>query len=153
MKKKILFALIIASLIFITCRSENRASVGSKETSESVVDQMTNDTFKKLVFNYEESTEWKYKGTKPVIIDFYADWCAPCRQLSPLVEEVAKEFSGRIDVYKVDTMKEKALAQRLGISGLPTLLFISASGEPKVMMGFLPKEELLKAVNDYLLIK
>ena len=73
-----------------------------------------------MVFNYEVNKEWKYEGDKPAIIDFYADWCAPCRQLSPLVEEIAKEYAGKIVVYKVDTEKEKVLAQRLGITGLPT---------------------------------
>ena len=106
-----------------------------------------------MVFNYEVNKEWKYEGSKPAIIDFYADWCAPCRQLSPLVDEIAKEYAGKIVVYKVDTDKEKILAQKLGITALPTLLFIPASGKPKISMGVLPKEDLVKAVNDILLIK
>ena len=80
-------------------------------TSGNSVVPMTNETFKKVVFNYDVNKEWKFEGNKPAIIDFYADWCPPCRQLSPLVEEIAKEYSGRIDVYKVDTDKEKTLAQ------------------------------------------
>ena len=83
-------------------------------TTGNAVVPMTNETFKKVVFNYDENKEWKFEGNKPAIIDFYADWCPPCRQLSPLVEEIAKEYSGRIDVYKVDTDKEKTLAQALG---------------------------------------
>ena len=106
-----------------------------------------------MVFNYELNKEWKYEGNKPAIIDFYADWCAPCRQLSPLVEEIAKEYSGKIDVFKVDTDKERNLAQKLGITGLPTLLFIPATGKPQITMGALPKESLVKAINEILLIK
>jgi thioredoxin len=114
---------------------------------------ITNEDFKKMVFNYDANKEWKYEGSKPAIIDFYADWCAPCRQLSPLLEEVAKEYAGKIIVYKVDTEKEKILTQYMGISGLPTLLFIPAQGSPQMSKGLIPKESLVKAINEVLLIK
>jgi len=153
MKRKIFLLLVISSLFFINCKSENPSSGDSKNTSGSAVENLTADNFKKMVFNYEVNKEWKYEGSKPAIIDFYADWCAPCRQLSPLVDEIAKEYAGKIVVYKVDTEKERALAQSMGISGLPTLLFIPAEGKPQVSMGFIPKEDLVKAVNEVLLIK
>jgi thioredoxin 1 len=153
MKKKILLSLLISSVFFITCKSENRTpSKEGTEGTEAVV-QLTNETFKKLIFNYETNKEWKYEGSKPAIIDFYADWCGPCRHLSPLVEELAKEYAGKIIVYKVDTDKEKVLSQSLGISGLPTLLFIPEQGSPQMSMGALPKESLIKAVNEVLLVK
>jgi len=153
MKKKVLFSIMISSLFFINCKSENPASVPSKGSGESAVIMLTNDSFKKLVFNYEDNKEWKYEGNMPAIIDFYADWCAPCRQLSPLVDEVAKEYAGKIVVYKVDTEKEKALSQSIGITGLPTLLFIPAEGQPRLSMGALPKASLVKAINEILLVK
>jgi len=106
-----------------------------------------------VIFNYEAGSEWKYAGKRPAIIDFYADWCAPCRQLSPLVEEIAKEYSGKIDVYKVDTDKENVLSQKLGITGLPTLVFIPVEGKPQITMGALPKETLVKAINDILKVR
>jgi thioredoxin len=153
MKKKVLLLVLISSLIFVNCKSENPALAASKVSGESTVVMLTNDSFKKLVFNYELNKEWKYEGDMPAIIDFYADWCAPCRQLSPLVDEIAREYKGKIVVYKVDTEKEKALSQSIGITGLPTLLFIPAKGKPSISMGALPKESLVKAVNEILLVK
>jgi len=153
MGKKITLSVIIFSLFFITCKSEKPDSSGSKTAASSEVTPLTNEGFKKMVFNYEVNKEWKFEGNKPVIIDFYADWCAPCRQLSPLVEEIAKEYSGKIIVYKVDTEKERALTQSVGITGLPTLLFIPAKGKPQASMGFVSKESLVKAVNEILLVK
>ncbi len=153
MKRKILLAVFISSMFLIDCNSENPGSPGSVSGNGSDVVQLTNDSFKKMVFNYEVNKEWKYEGDKPAIIDFYADWCAPCRQLSPLVDEIAKEYDGKIVVYKVDTEKETMLAQNLGITGLPTLLFIPAKGKPQMSMGAIPKEMLVKAVNEVLLIQ
>jgi len=153
MKNSFLFLIIILPLMFSECKADNPASPSKTNTSGNSVVLMTNETFKKVVFNYDLNKEWKFEGNKPAIIDFYADWCPPCRQLSPLVEEIAKEYSGRIDVYKVDTDKEKTLAQALGITNLPTLLFIPAKGKPQMTMGALPKEDLVKAINEILMIK
>lgn len=153
MKTKLFLILALSSLFFINCKSENPGSSNPMNTSGSSVKQLTNESFKKLVYNYEVNKEWKYEGTKPVIIDFYADWCAPCRQLSPQVEAIAREYSGKIEVFKVDTDKEILLAQKLGITALPTLLFIPAEGTPRATRGVISREDMLKAINDVLLIK
>lgn len=121
--------------------------------SDTKVIVMNNAMFKQKVFNYEANKEWKYEGELPAIIDFYADWCGPCRQLSPRVEEIAKEYDGKIVVYKVDTDVERELAQSMGVTSLPTLLFIPAKGQPQATMGALPKETLVKAVQEVLLVK
>jgi thioredoxin 1 len=153
MKRSVLITIIISSLLLFNCNAEKSVDQGSVSIDESAVVPLTSEMFKKMVFNYDINKEWKYEGSKPAIIDFYADWCAPCRQLSPLVDEIAKEYEGKIVVYKVDTEKERMLAQSLGITGLPTLLFIPANGKPQMSMGLLPKESLVNAVNEVLLIK
>lgn len=153
MKNNIFLIVIFTSLFFINCKSENQGSSDAKKSTSGAVKQLTADGFKKLVYNYDGSEEWKFEGDKPVIIDFYADWCAPCRQLSPLVETIAEEYSGKIVVYKVDTDKEKLLAQSMGISALPTLLFIPAEGTPRASMGVISREDMVKAINEVLLIK
>ncbi|NJK95599.1 MAG: thioredoxin [Bacteroidales bacterium] len=106
-----------------------------------------------MIFNYEVNKEWNYLGDKPAIIDFYADWCGPCRMMAPRLEEVAKEYAGKIIVYKVDTEKEKALSANLGIQSLPTIVFIPRTGKPQATMGALPKESLVKAINEVLMVK
>jgi len=153
MKKYSFLLIIMLSLVFSECKADNPADPETKSTAANSVVQLSNESFKKMIFNYEINKEWKFEGNRPAIIDFYADWCGPCRQLSPLVEEIAKEYSGKIDVFKVDTEKDRMLAQKLGITGLPTLLFIPAKGKPQITVGVLPKESLVKAINEILLIK
>jgi len=142
--KKILILIVFFFALF----SEGN---GQKESSATVI-HLTNEQFKKLVFNYEVSKEWKYLGNKPCIIDFYADWCGPCRMMSPRLEEIAKEYSGKLIVYKVDTDKEQQLSASLGIQSLPTLLFIPQNGKPQGSLGAIPKESVVKAIHEVLLI-
>lgn len=139
----------------------SNCNAGNPGKTQSVADApagtkvivMNNEMFKQKVFNYEANKEWKYEGDLPAIIDFYADWCGPCRQLSPRVEEIAREYDGKIVVYKVNTDVERELAQSMGVTSLPTLLFIPAKGQPQATMGALPKETLVKAVQEVLLVK
>jgi thioredoxin len=153
MKKYFIISAFILSLFIAGCNNTNNQGNGGTKNESSTVVVLTNDSFKKLIFDYDKSQDFKFAGTRPAIIDFYADWCAPCRQLSPLVESIAEEYKGKIDVYKVDTEKEKLLAQNLGITGLPTLLFIPAEGMPRSSLGLISREDMVKAVNDILLIK
>ncbi len=141
------------ALLLSNCNAGGQEKAKESKSNGSNVIVMTNEMFKQKVFNYEVNKEWKFEGDLPVIIDFYATWCGPCRQLSPRVEEIAKEYAGKIIVYKVDTDEENQLAQNMGITNLPTLLFIPAKGQPQSSMGAIPKEELVRAINEVLLVK
>ncbi|MGL5561180.1 MAG: thioredoxin [Tannerellaceae bacterium] len=128
------------------------AFAANKPEGNGTVVKLNKDEFLKRVFNYEKnSQEWKYEGNKPAIIDFYADWCGPCRKVAPVLEELAKEYDGKIVIYKVDTEKDKELAQKFGIQSLPSLLFVPMNGKPQMAVGAIPKEDLKKAIDEFLL--
>ncbi|MBR1947785.1 MAG: thioredoxin [Bacteroidaceae bacterium] len=115
---------------------------------------LTKAEFLKKVMDYENNVnEWKYLGDKPAIIDFYADWCGPCKRLSPILEEIAAEYEGEVIIYKVNVDNERDIATAFGIRSLPTLFFVPKQGNPSVVEGFLPKEELYKAMNATILKK
>jgi thioredoxin len=111
-------------------------------------EHLTKETFLEKVFNYEQNKEWKYTGDKPCIIDFYADWCGPCKMVAPVLEELSKEYDGKLYVYKIDTEAEQELASVFGIRSIPSLLFVPMEGQPQMAMGALPKEAFEKAFKD-----
>lgn len=153
---KLLLSLSLGLVLLLSnCNAGNPAkavsTVNVSEPGKVIV--MNDQMFKQKVFNYEVNKEWKYEGDLPAIIDFYADWCGPCRQLSPRVEALAKEYAGKIVVYKVNTDVEKLLSQNMGVSSLPTLLFIPVKGSPQATMGALPREALVKAIQEVLLVQ
>lgn len=115
------------------------------------VQYLTTADFKAKVFDYTTQQQWQYKGEKPCIIDFYTTWCGPCKRLAPVMEELAKEYAGKIIIYKADTEKERELAAAFGIRSIPTLLFCPMTGSPQVAQGALPKEALQGAIEDVLL--
>ncbi len=105
------------------------------------------------MFDYESNKEWKFEGELPAIIDFYADWCGPCRMVAPVLEQLSKEYEGKINIYKIDTEAEQELAAVFGIRSIPSLLFIPKEGKPQMAMGALPKESFVQAIDDILLKK
>lgn len=115
-----------------------------------MVEQLTKEKFLNKVFNYEKNIEWKYEGNKPCIIDFYADWCKPCKMVSPVLEELAKDYEGKIDVFKVDTEQELELSSAFGIRNIPSFLLIPVDGQPQLAMGALPREIFVRAFKDVL---
>ena len=115
-----------------------------------MTEHLTVDTFKEKVFNFEENKEWKFEGEKPCIIDFYADWCGPCKMVAPVLEELSVEYDGKLDIYKVNTEEQRELSAIFGIQSIPSLLFVPKDGQPQMVMGALPKDTLEKAFKDVL---
>jgi len=113
--------------------------------------QLTTQGFKEKVFNYETEQDWKFNGELPAIIDFYADWCGPCKMVAPVLEELSKEYEGRLIIYKVNTDVEQELSAVFGIQSIPTILFIDADGEPSMQPGAFPKHVFRKVIEENLL--
>jgi thioredoxin len=112
--------------------------------------QLSKDQFLTDVFDYENKKEWEYQGDLPCIIDFYADWCQPCKLVSPVLEELSDEYEGKLKVYKVNTEVEQELAGAFGIQSIPSLLFIPTDDKPQMAVGALPKESIKQAMKEVL---
>ncbi len=106
--------------------------------------------FKSKVFDFNIHNIWQFEGKKPCIIDFYADWCAPCHTLSPILEELKNEYQHKLDIYKVDTEKERNLTTLFNIKNIPSLLFVPLNGKPKMIVGARGKQELVQLIKEYL---
>lgn len=112
--------------------------------------QLTTEKFKELVFDYDNNKEWKYAGELPAIIDFYADWCGPCKMVAPILEELSKEYDGKLVIYKVDTEVEQELAGAFAIQSIPSILFIPMDSQPMMQKGALPKNVLKQVIEEHL---
>ena len=162
-----LLALSLTTLSYAGCRNnggsqdggQNASDVTKKEATDKnakAVTELNRADFLAKVYNFEANPkEWKFEGKRPAIVDFSATWCGPCRMLAPRLEELAGEYKGKIDVYKIDIDKESEIAQMFGIESVPTLLFIPMpeNGEPKFSLGLKSKEELKGTIDSFLLAK
>ena len=118
------------------------------------VKQLSKKDFLEKVYNYEKNpTEWKFQSSRPCIIDFYATWCGPCKAMAPLLDEISKTYAGKIDVYKIDVDVERELSAVFGIRSIPTLLFCPIGAQPQMAQGAMPKDALVKAIEEILLKK
>ncbi len=135
-------------------RIQNNSSINNINEKRMKTIHLTKEEFLNKVVDFENNPdEWKYLGDKPALVDFYADWCGPCKSIAPVLEELAAEYEGQIYIYKVDTDAEQELAAAFGIRSIPTLLFIPMKGNPQVAQGALPKANLKKAIDEVLLNK
>jgi thioredoxin 1 len=116
-----------------------------------MAEHLTKETFLNKVFNYEKNKEWKFEGNLPAVIDFWAPWCGPCRMVGPVIDELSKEYTGKVNFYKVNTEEEQELSGAFGIRSIPSLLFVPVQGQPKMAVGALPKDALKQAVEEELL--
>ena len=115
-----------------------------------MLEHLTLESFKQKVFNWEDNKDWKYEGTKPCLIDFYANWCGPCKMVAPVLEELQKEYGDKLVIYKVNTEEQQELAGLFGIQSIPSLLFVPLEGQPQMAMGALPKSTFEQAIADVL---
>lgn len=136
-------ALIFALGILLSCSS---AGTGSGKTI-----YLSQADFQKKVFDYKQSMEWKYLGDKPAIIDFYADWCKPCKMVAPIMDELSKQYDGKVIFYKVNIDNEKELANAFQITSIPTVLYIPKTGQPQAAVGAQAKEDYTKAIESLLI--
>ena len=118
-----------------------------------MLEHLTKETFKAKVFNFEESKDWKFEGDKPCLIDFYADWCQPCKIVAPILEEIQNEYKDGLNIYQVNTEQEQELAGMFGIKSIPSLLFVPKDEQPQMALGALPKDTLEKAIKDVLKVE
>jgi thioredoxin len=138
MKQLILSAIIMAFSLSVTAQS---------------VTSLTKDSFKHKVWNYEKTQTFDFKGDKPVIIDFYADWCGPCKRIAPIMEELQQEYEGELDIYKVDTQVQQELAAIFQIKSIPALLFIPLDSQPQMALGARSKEDFKRIIKEVLSVE
>ena len=164
MNTKLIIAALALSLTVVACSSNGSKSqpsaqadvtkqeTNSKQTNMAKTIHLTKADFLTKVVNYEKNPEkWEYLGDKPAIIDFYADWCGPCKMIAPILEELAAEYEDQIYIYKIDTEAEQELAAAFGIRSIPTLLFVPMGEAPQMAQGALPKDAFKQAINEVLL--
>jgi len=133
--------------------AETTEPANTKQEERALVQVLTKETFTEKVFNYEENKEWKFEGELPCIIDFYADWCGPCKMVEPILEELAEEHQGKLNIYRVDVETERELAAVFGIQSIPSMLFVPLSDKPQMAVGALPKPALEQAIKEVLKVE
>ena len=166
MKKNVItFGIIIVALTFVgmillrgntnsnnvVSENDSKSNKVEEKLNKSNMEKLTKEAFLEKVFNFEQNKEWKYEGDLPCVIDFYADWCGPCKMVHPILEELSKEYDGKIRIYQIDTEAEQELAAAFGIRSIPSLLFCPSEGQPQMAQGALPKASLKKAIEEILL--
>jgi thioredoxin len=156
--KTLLF--LLAAIVAVSCSNSTetkaQADMSAEKNDSEIVEgktiHMDKAMFLERVMDFEKNKEtWIYLGDKPAIIDFYADWCKPCKMIAPIMEELAAEYKDQIYIYKVDTQVERELASVFGIRSIPAVLFIPMEGKPQMSTGALPKETFKDAIDNFLL--
>jgi len=141
-----------SNVVHVNSESDLNAKV-LKENRSGLVESLTKESFLQKVFNYEQNKEWKFEGKLPCIIDFYADWCRPCKMVEPILQELAQEYQGKLNIYRVDTQAQQELAAAFGVQSIPSILFVPLNDKPQMAIGALPKKTLKKAIKEVLKVE
>lgn len=166
MKLNFRIVIIVLGIIAVASCGSNNKKTEEKSTNQTESAQKNDENsqkkpihinraeFLEKVYNFEKNpAKWVYNGDKPAIIDFYADWCSPCKRVAPILDELAVKYGDKLIIYKIDTDAEQQLAQEFGISAIPTMMFIPMSGQPQMSQGALSREQLEDAIKSVLLIQ
>ena len=113
----------------------------------TMIEHLTKDSFKRKVFDYQNERVYRFEGERPVVIDFYTNWCVPCKTIAPILEELQREYEGKVDIYKVDSDMEKELVKAFNVRSIPTLMFVPVEGQPQVGCGAVSKGELTRSLS------
>ena len=154
MKKYSFLAVVLLMVAFVSCSSVggDKKETAASGLKEGAVNQISTEMFRTLVYdNQKTPTEWIYAGTQPCIIDFYADWCRPCKMVAPIMEDLAMQYKGKVVFYKVNIDQEKELAQMFNIQSIPAILYVPANGKPQMAVGMSSKEEYIQQIQSLLL--
>ncbi len=164
MKKFSILALLAISISIISCsnikgnqeKDGTQIEKGNKPSNKADIkpEQLTYDAFLKKVWNFEKNPkEWVYEGSEPCVIDFYADWCGPCKRVAPIMDEMAKKYKGKVKIYKINVDKERKLASIFQVRSIPAVLFSPLKGKPSMQVGLMPHDTYVKIIEEQLLGK
>ena len=154
MKKLTFIILFLASFSLNACNSTAGNNDGSSESTEGQVVKLTAEQFQKLVWDYKKNPqEWVFAGDQPVIIDFYADWCRPCKMVAPIMEELSKEYKGKVRIYKVNTDEQRELAGLFQVNSIPAILLVPKTGKPQMSVGAMQKPAYVEMIKNVLVVK
>lgn len=143
MKKNIILAILIAATI---------SGAAQDKAKESKVRHLTYKEFLQNIWDFEKNPNtFVFKGKTAVIVDFYADWCGPCRKVAPIMEKMAETYADSLTIYKVNVDKEKQLAGAFGVRSIPTMLFIPKEGQPMMQAGAMAESDYVRIIEERLL--
>jgi thioredoxin len=154
MKKLTFILLFLVSFTFNACSNTDNKENSGSATTEGQVNKLTAETFQKLVWDYKANPkEFIFKGDQPVIIDFYADWCRPCKMVAPIMDELSKEYKGKVRIYKVNTDEQRELAGLFNINSIPAVMFVPNNGKPQMSVGAMQKPAYVELIKNVLVVK
>ncbi len=154
MKKLTLLLLLLIPVTFNACSGNDGKNNSATAPADGQVVKLTAESFQKLVWDYKSNPDaWVFKGDQPVIIDFYADWCRPCKMVAPIMDELSKEYKGKVRIYKINTDEQRELAGLFNISSIPAVLYVPKTGKPQMSVGAMQKPAYVDMIKNVLQVK